>query len=93
MEQQATRKELQQNFSLANQSLAEVETALQTTPDYIQKVLNLEVQHIEDPWILRNYLNKQIAAQHLIAVPYSRLVGASTNYWFLNQRRIARQHL
>ncbi|WP_061777007.1 DUF2316 family protein [Levilactobacillus senmaizukei] len=93
MEQRATKRELQENFKLSGLSVAQAAADLQTTPDYLQQVLDLNVRHIEDPWIVRNYLNQVLRQQHHTPINYSRLTGSSANYWFLNQNRVNRGQL
>lgn len=92
-EEQATRKELQANFKLSGLTVDQVAADLQTTPDYVDAVLELRVSRIEDPWILRNYLNAAIQAQQQQPIPYSRLNGSPLRHWFLNQGRIRRGSL
>lgn len=87
-EQSATRQELRTNFELSGLSLEQVAAALQTTPAHVSDVMDLNVRHIEEPWILRNYLDQVIQDQGTTPEPYSRLVGEPSDYWFLNQHRV-----
>ena len=87
-ERKATIRELQANFALTGLSLAEVATDLGTTEGTIQKVLNLETQHINNPWILRAYLIEKLEEQGIQPVPFSRLVGDPEDYWFLDANLI-----
>ncbi len=93
MEQHATKRELQENFELSGLSVAQAAADLQTTPTYLQQVLDLNVRHIEDPWIVRNYLNQVLRQQHQTPIPYSRLIGSPADYWFLNEARVNRGQL
>ncbi|MCH4170198.1 MAG: DUF2316 family protein [Lactobacillus sp.] len=87
-ESQRTKAELNANYQLANLSLAQIAQDLQTTPAHVQEVLNLNVRRIEEPWILKHYLDTQIKAAGNQPLPYSRLVGSPAKYWFLNNRFI-----
>lgn len=93
MEKRATKRELQENFELRGLSLAQAAADLQTTPAYLQQVLDLNVRHIEDPWIVRNYLNQVLRQQHQMPVAYSRLIGSPAKYWFLSEARVTRGQL
>ncbi len=63
IERRNTKKELAANFNLAGVTLEQAAQDLATTPEHVEAVLQLQVDQIEEPWILRNYLNKQLAAQ------------------------------
>ncbi|MCT4488321.1 DUF2316 family protein [Levilactobacillus parabrevis] len=93
MEKRATKRELQENFELSGLSVAQAAADLQTTPTYLQRVLDLNVRHIEDPWIVRNYLNQVLRQQHQTPIAYSRLIGSPAEYWFLNEARVTRGQL
>lgn len=71
----------------------EAASALGTTPGYIRDVANLRARHIEDPWILRNYLIERADEQGSPRPSFSALVGDYHGYWFLNSRRIERGKL
>ncbi|MFC6181834.1 DUF2316 family protein [Lactiplantibacillus daowaiensis] len=89
-EQRATKQDLQQNFDRTGLSLGQVAADLKTTPAHVRAVLALNVTYIEEPWILRDYLQRQLVAQHKSGVAYHKLVGEPQQYWFLNQQRIQR---
>ncbi|GEP25100.1 MAG: DUF2316 family protein [Lentilactobacillus diolivorans] len=84
----ATRDELQKNFDLAGVSLERAAKDLHSTPEHIQAVLNLHPARIEEPWILRNYLFKQILAQEKEPYPFSKLIGDPKRFGFLNDQFI-----
>lgn len=92
-EQVATRQELQANFALSGLSFAQIAQDLATTPQRVQAALKLNVRHIEDPWILRNYLNEQLQQAGKTPVAYSKLTGDPAGYWFLDAQRIQRGRL
>lgn len=87
-EMQATRNSFQQNMALLNQSYEEIAQALQTNAAYVQSVADLDAAHIEDPWILKNYLEQQLHAIGKTSVPFTALKGDYHQYWFLDSRRI-----
>ena len=88
-----TKKELAANFKLANVSKKKAANDLGTTPQHLTAVLELHGDRIEEPWILRNYLNQKIHAQNLQPIPYSKLQGDPATYWFLDAAFIARGQL
>ncbi|MDN6514347.1 MAG: DUF2316 family protein [Lacticaseibacillus paracasei] len=93
IERRNTKKELAANFNLAGVTLEQAAQDLATTPEHVEAVLQLQVDQIEEPWILRNYLNKQLAAQGKTPLPYSRLQGNPAVHWFLNTDLIAKGRL
>ncbi|KRL97396.1 DUF2316 family protein [Liquorilactobacillus satsumensis] len=92
-ERERTINELQSNFRLLGKSLAEVAIQLGTTPQRVAEILKLENVAIEDPWILRQYLNEQLVQMGRKPFPYSKLTGDYHAYWFLNSSIIERQVL
>lgn len=83
-----TIKELQANFDLTGLSISEVANDLDTSEVVIQNLLRLETSRIENPWILRNYLLTKLDEMSIKPVPFSRLVGNASDYWFLNAIRV-----
>ncbi|GAP00333.1 DUF2316 family protein [Fructobacillus ficulneus] len=81
-----TIRELQANFALLDLPLSTVAADLKTTTDHLEAVLNLEVAFIEEPWILKEYLARQLKERDIQPVPYTALVGNPADYWFLNQK-------
>lgn len=60
-EQQQTIDDLKRNFTLSGLTLEQVANDLMTTPARIENILNLKIESIEEPWILRNYLTEKLA--------------------------------
>lgn len=89
----ATRDKLKQNFELANIPLNQVASDLDSTPEHVQDVMNLDSDRIEEPWVLKAYLDEKIINNGKQPVPYSALVGDPKQYWFLNNRFIQRGEL
>jgi len=88
-----TKKELQENFTRTGLSLEQVAQDLHTTTDVIEATLNLSVNYIEEPWILKNYLEEQLKAQGKASVPFSALAGDYHRYWFLDSHRIDQKEI
>ncbi|RRG09983.1 MAG: DUF2316 family protein [Lactobacillus sp.] len=92
-EKRVTKKELQRNLILSGLSEEQVARDLKTSPKTIQNILQLKVTHIEDPWILKSYLEEQILDQQKNPLPFTALKGDYHQYWFLDSRRIERRRL
>lgn len=92
-EKRVTKKELQRNLILSGLSEEQVARDLKTSPKTIQNILQLKVTHIEDPWILKSYLEEQILGQQKNPLPFTALKGDYHQYWFLDSRRIEQRRL
>jgi hypothetical protein len=75
-------------------------TAMQVADDFdmpesrIAELLKLHnVRHIEDGWVLRNYLIEKADAEGIELPPFTVLQGDPENYWFLDMRRIRKLNL
>ena len=53
-----TKKELQQNLALTGLSKEQVASDLNISVTKLDEILNLQVNSINNPWIVRNYLLK-----------------------------------
>ncbi|KRM43077.1 DUF2316 family protein [Lentilactobacillus parafarraginis] len=83
-----TRHELQENFELSGVSLAEAAADLKTSAKHLSQVLSLNPTRIEEPWVLKNYLDAKIQAAGKQPVAYTALVGDPKDYWFLSDQFI-----
>lgn len=92
-EMQRTKEEFKENVERTGLSLGQIAADLTTTPQTIENILTLDVNHIEDPWILKNYLEETLKKQGKAAVPFTALTGDHHGYWFLNSRRIDKKKL
>ncbi|WP_283678327.1 DUF2316 family protein [Lentilactobacillus sp. Marseille-Q4993] len=92
-EQSNTRIELQRNFDLADITLADAARDLNTTPEHVDDVLKLHSRRIEEPWVLKNYLNRIIKDNGDTPYPYSKLAGSPMLHMFLDQKYIRRGKL
>lgn len=90
LQTQATRREFKINLSRSGRSLNQIATSLHTTPEVIAQCIAMQPEHIEDPWIVRNYLLDALAEQGLTPEPFTALVGDYHQYWFLDAARIER---
>ncbi|MCI1986086.1 MAG: DUF2316 family protein [Lactobacillus sp.] len=86
----ATRQEFKANIERSGLSLAEIATALGTTPAVIAQSIDLHPRRIDDNWIIRNYLLDYLSAHHIEPVAFSALAGDYHRYWFLDADRITR---
>lgn len=90
---EATKKELQANFDLLGYSAERIAEDLHTTPEKITGILKLNARKMEDPWILKIYLENEITANGKTPIEFSSLRGDYHDYWFLNKRRIKKQKI
>lgn len=83
-----TTEEFRKNLKLSELSLEQIADDLHTDKCTIEKIININAKSIEDPWILKNYLNDKIKEIGKEPIPFSALVGDYHSYWFLNSRKI-----
>lgn len=83
-----TAQELQENLSKV--ALEQVAADLGTTPEKVLAVSQLDVDRIEEPWILRNYLIKALGSD---LTPFTVLTGDYRQMWFLDTAYIDRAQL
>ncbi|MGC6767935.1 DUF2316 family protein [Enterococcus sp. LJL128] len=88
-----TQEEFQKNLVLSGLSLSEIARDLKTSISVIENTLQLQTTRIEDPWVLKNYLEEQIIAQNKQPIPFTALVGNYQQYWFLNSKRIKNKRI
>ncbi|MBC1316273.1 DUF2316 family protein [Listeria booriae] len=88
-----TIREFQQNLAISEWSVDQIAAELQTSSEKINRILHLEQQSIEDPWILKEFLEQQIKKSGKSAVPFTALKGDYRQYWFLNAKKIDKMQL
>lgn len=88
-----TKKEFQENFKRTGLTLEQIAEDLHTSPASIADTLVLNVSRIEDPWVLKNYLEDVLDKKGIASIPFSALVGDYHRYWFLNSRRIEKRKI
>lgn len=93
IEKVKTINELQTSFENSGLTISKVATDLQTNEEYIKDLLNLRARRIEDPWILKNYLEQYNADHNKAKVIYTALKGDYHNYLFLDSSTIERASL
>lgn len=90
MEKENTINELRTSFDNSGLKLSDVAEALQTDEGYISDLLHLQARKIEDPWILKNYLEQYNADHDRPVVTFTALSGDYHRYSFLNSKTIER---
>lgn len=90
---QETKKAFHDNIQLSQLSFKQIAKDLNTTPEHILAITRLEVQAIEDPWILKIYLEDYITSQNIEPIPFSALSGDYRSYWFLDKNKIDKKEL
>lgn len=88
-----TKKEFQENFERTGLTLEQIAEDLHTSPAIIADTLVLNVSRIEDPWVLKNYLEDVLDKKGIASIPFSALVGDYHRYCFLNSRRIEKRKI
>ncbi|MBC1573270.1 DUF2316 family protein [Listeria booriae] len=88
-----TIREFQQNLAISEWSVDQIAAELQTSSEKINRILHLEQQSIEDPWILKEFLEQQIKKSGKTAVPFTALKGDYHQYWFLKAKKIDKMQL
>ncbi|APX71765.1 DUF2316 family protein [Companilactobacillus allii] len=87
----STVREFHENLEISGLTFTQMADDLGTTAKVIEDILNLNVEKIEDPWILRNYLIKKIISLNKEPVPFTALAGDYHDYWFLNSKLIDKE--
>lgn len=90
IERRNTKKELAQNIKLCGLTNAELATKLSITENKLESVLKLQSNHIEDPWIVVEFLKTYAQEHDLKLMPFSKLAGDYNNYWFLDTGYISK---
>lgn len=88
-----TRHELMLAMKKAGQTIESLAAHYHTSQAYIHRVLDLNSGVLEDPWIVKEYLNDLITQQGGTPITFTALKGDYRNYWFLDVERIAKQQL
>lgn len=88
-----TLNEFQENFALLGLSTQEIADELRTTSKKIEAILRLQPVAIEDPWILKNYLEERLLDQEKTPIPFTALIGDYHDYWFLDASKIEKRKL
>ena len=83
-----TKFELKSNFEKSELTIEKIASDLNTTPDYINQLFDLNPARLEDTWILRNYLINVLNEKSIEITPFTALVGKSENYWFLDSNYV-----
>lgn len=87
-QQEDTHKELTENLLKSGLSIQTIANDLQTTEEYIEDLIHLFSNRVEDVWILRNYLIKKVQENGETITEFTALDGDWRNYWFLDTNYI-----
>lgn len=79
-----TINELKTNFELAGLTAQQAADDLKISKTKFKKIMKLDQQSLEDPWILSHYLIKKVLENHQSPVPFSVLRGDYHRYIFLD---------
>lgn len=88
-----TIKEFQQNLEISELTLSDIANDLGTDEITIENIMQLNTNHVENPWILRNYIIDKIIEIDKTPVPFSALSGDYHDYWFLNSKKIDKRKI
>ena len=83
-----TRNELRDNLLKSGVTVEQTAKDLGTTPEYIEQLLRLEPNRLEDTWILKNYLIEKVKEAGKTPTKFTALGGNYHFIWFLNSRYI-----
>lgn len=92
-EQEATIAEFQEALARSKMSIQDLAKYFNTSPANIKGILNLHTNRIEEPWILKEFLNGKIISQGKNPVKFSALRGDYHQYWFLDSKIIEKGQL
>ena len=81
---QDTARALRENLEKSGLTIEQAAAGLETTPDYIERMLRMEPRRYEDTWILKNYLSKKAQEAGKTPTPIPALGGDYHVIWFLD---------
>ncbi|KRL86539.1 DUF2316 family protein [Lacticaseibacillus pantheris] len=88
-----TKREFAANFELTGKTPAAVAADLHITTTKLERLMTLQQQSLNDPWILRNYLLQAVTAAGETPIPFTALSGDWHRHWFLDADAIDRGHM
>lgn len=88
-----TKEEFRKNIEALGYDITKIAKDLKTTVVYLEKIINLNVRRIEDPWILKNYLEEKARDKEVELLPFTALKGNHHQYWFLNEDIINKKYI
>ncbi|WP_036063824.1 DUF2316 family protein [Listeria fleischmannii] len=89
----ATIQELNANLVKSGLTKEQIAQDLKTNIEKINRILSLSQHSLEDPWILKEYLDEKIKEQGDVPIPFSALSGDYHKHWFLNAKKIDKKQL
>ncbi len=88
IERRNTRREFVRNIQLIGQTTAVVAEDLKISEQQLIEIINLKGSKIEDPWIVRNYIIDYASKKNMHLIPFSKLKGEASDYFFLDLKYI-----
>lgn len=88
IERRNTRREFVQNIQLIGQTTATIAAELGISEQQLVEIISLKGRKIEDPWIVRNYLIDYAQQNNMRLIPFSKLKGEASEYFFLDSKYI-----
>ena len=79
-----TRRELKENLEKSGVEIPTIAADLGTTVEYIEQLLRLEPNRLEDTWILKNYLLDKVREAGKSPTAFTALGGDYRVIWFLD---------
>lgn len=81
-ETEATKYELQENFSRLAYPKEQVASDMGITTEQLNKVLAMDSPDPAHVWMLREYLEDKLKEHHISMLPFSKLGNRESNRWF-----------
>ncbi|EUJ23039.1 hypothetical protein PGRAN_10148 [Listeria grandensis FSL F6-0971] len=88
-----TINQFQQNLILSELTTEQIASNFQTSTEKIDRILHLKQKSMEDPWILKAFLEQHILKSGKTPVEFSALKGDYHQYWFLQTKKIENMQL
>lgn len=80
----ATIKEFKDNMHRLGLTTQQLAQTFNVNPHTIERIINLQSNRLEYPWIIRAYLINQAHQQGIELTPFTALRGDPHDYWFLD---------
>lgn len=85
-----TISELKENLKRSGLTLEQAADDLDTSQEYVERLMRLEGKSHNHIWILRNYLYEKVREAGGMPVEFTALKGSCRDYWFLDAPYIER---
>ncbi len=84
IERRNTRNEFTKNIKLIGETTESLATRLAISESCLIEIISLNGSKIEDPWIVRNYILDYANQNNIQLIPFSKLKGQASDYFFLD---------